>query len=133
MPVEKETTIKEGKEVRFGMTPSMASYLNLFVAGELDTVETQAHGVHIRVVTTKGKAKWGQYALESSVRLLDYYNDYFGVPYPLPSSIRLRFPAASAAPWRNWGAITYFESSLLFDPDKNSESAKQDISCRVGA
>ncbi len=127
MPVEKETTTKEGKEVRFGMTPAMASYLNLFVAGELETVETQAHGVHVRVVTTKGKAKWGQYALESSVRLLDYYNEYFGVPYPLPKLDQIAIPGGFGGAMENWGAITYFESSLLFDPEKNSESAKQDI------
>ncbi len=129
MPVEKEATSKDGKEkeVRFGMTPPMASYLNLLVAGELDSVETTAHGVHLRVVTTKGKAKWGKYALESSARLLDYYNEYFGVPYPLPKLDQIAVPGGFGGAMENWGAITYFESALLFDPEKNSENAKQDI------
>ncbi len=127
MPVEKETTTKQDKEVRFGMTPAMASYLNVLVAGELDMVETQAHSVHVRVITTKGKAKWGQYALESSVRILDYYNEYFGVPYPLPKLDQIAIPGGFGGAMENWGGITYFESSLLYDPEKNSESAKQDI------
>ena len=121
MPVETETKIDppspgsgvagNGKEVRFAMTPSMSSYLNVFVAGELDLIETQSSGVQIRVITTKGKSEWGRYALESSAKILDYYNDYFGVsPTRCRSWIRSRSRAGSAARWRNWGGITYFEA-----------------------
>src|SRR6185295_7026178 len=74
MPVEKETKIDSGKEVRFATTPSMSSYLNVFVAGELDLIETTAGGTQIRVITTKGKAEWGRYALESTAKVLEYYN-----------------------------------------------------------
>ena len=38
MPVESEKKIAGGKEVRFAATPPMSSYLNVFVAGELDFV-----------------------------------------------------------------------------------------------
>jgi aminopeptidase N len=127
MPVEKETKVEGGKEVRFAMTPSMASYLNVFVAGELDLIETQAAGVQIRVIATKGKAEWGRYALESSAKILEYYNDYFGVPYPLPKLDQIALPGGFGGAMENWGGITYFESSLLFDPKKSSEETKQDI------
>jgi len=127
MPVEKETKVEGGKEVRFAMTPSMASYLNVFVAGELDLIETQAAGVQIRVIATKGKAEWGRYALESTAKILEYYNDYFGVPYPLPKLDQIALPGGFGGAMENWGGITYFESSLLFDPKKSSEETKQDI------
>src|SRR5881227_1579059 len=81
MPIESERKINvpEGsKEVRFQQTPPMSSYLNVFVAGELDEIETKIAGTQIRVVATKGKAEWGRYALESTAQILDYYNDYFG-------------------------------------------------------
>src|SRR5213594_2487577 len=42
-----------GKEVRFQATPSMSSYLNVFVAGELDLIETKVAGTQIRVIATK--------------------------------------------------------------------------------
>src|SRR6266478_3683704 len=83
MPIESEKKVSDGKEIRFATTPSMSSYLNVCVAGELDSIETRSGGVQIRVITTKGKAEWGRYALESSAKILQYYNDYFGVPYPL--------------------------------------------------
>jgi aminopeptidase N len=127
MPVEKETKVENGKEVRFAMTPSMASYLNVFVTGELDLIESQAAGVQIRVIATKGKAEWGRYALESTAKILEYYNDYFGVPYPLPKLDQIALPGGFGGAMENWGGITYFESSLLFDPQKSSEETKQDI------
>jgi aminopeptidase N len=127
MPVESETKIDKGKEVRFGTTPPMASYLNVFVAGELDSIETQSGGVQIRVITTKGKTEWGRYALESSAKILKYYNDYFGVPYPLPKLDQIAVPGGFGGAMENWGGITYFESALLFDPEKSSDNTKHDI------
>ena len=127
MPVESESKSDHGKEVRFAPTPLMSSYLNVFVAGELDLIETQSKGVQIRVITTKGKAEWGRYALQSSVKLLDYYNDYFGVPYPLPKLDQIAVPGGFGGAMENWGGITYYESSLLFDPKTTSEDVKQDI------
>lgn len=127
MPIESETKIDLGKEVRFAMTPSMSSYLNVFVAGELDLIETQSKGVQIRVITTRGKSEWGRYALESSVKLLGYYNDYFGVPYPLPKLDQIAVPGGFGGAMENWGGITYFESSLLADPKSAADDAKHDI------
>ncbi len=127
MPVESEIKADGGKEVRFKQTPPMASYLNVFVAGELETIETDAAGTRIRVVTTKGKAKWGQYALESTAQILQYYNDYFGVPYPLPKLDQIAIPGGFGGAMENWGGITYFESALLYNPDRSSAATKQVI------
>ena len=127
MPVESGRKINNEKEVRFAATPPMSSYLNVFVAGELDLIETQSNGVQIRVITTKGKSEWGRYALESSAKILAYYNDYFGVPYPLPKLDQIALPGGFGGAMENWGGITYFESVLLFDPETSSDDTKQDI------
>src|SRR5256714_7385650 len=115
------------KEVRFQPTPSMSSYLNVFVAGELDAIETKAAGTQIRVIATKGKAEWGRYALESTAQILDYYNDYFGVRYPLPKLDQIAVPGGFGGAMENWGGITYYESALLFDPKKSSAATRQRI------
>jgi aminopeptidase N len=127
MPVESETKIGNGKEVRFGATPSMASYLNVFVAGELDLIETKVAGTQIRVIATKGKAEWGRYAVESTAQILQYYNDYFGAPYPLPKLDQIAIPGGFGGAMENWGGITYYESTLLFDPEKSSAATRQRI------
>lgn len=127
MPVEKETKVAGGKEVRFAATPPMASYLNVFCAGELDGIEAKTKDITHGVIATKGKAEMGHYALESSQQILDYYNDYFGVPYPLPKLDHIAVPGGFGGAMENWGGITYYESRLLFDPEKSSEETKQNI------
>ncbi len=127
MPIESENKIATGKEVHFAMTPPMSTYLNVFVAGELDLVETKSGDTQIRLITTKNKAEWGRYALEASAQILQYYNDYFGVPYPLPKLDQIAVPGGFGGAMENWGGITYYESILLFDPEKSSDATKQAI------
>jgi len=127
MPIESEKKIAGGKEVRFAATPSMSSYLNVFVAGELDLIESQSGPTQIRVITTKGKAEMGRYALEATAQILKYYNDYFGVPYPLPKLDQIALPGGFGGAMENWGGITYYEAALLFDPKNSSAETKQNI------
>ena len=127
MPIESEQKIAGGKEVRFAPTPPMSSYLNVFVAGELDFIESQVGPTQIRVIATKGKAELGRYALEASAEILKYYNDYFGVPYPLPKLDQIAIPGGFGGAMENWGGITYYESRLLFDPKSSSGETKQNI------
>ena len=127
MPIESERKIAREKEVRFAATPSMSSYLNVFVAGELDLIESQSGLTQIRVITTKGKAEMGRYALEATAQILKYYNDYFGVPYPLPKLDQIALPGGFGGAMENWGGITYYEAALLFDPKNSSAETKQNI------
>ena len=127
MPVAGEEKLEGKKEVRFETSPSMSSYLVVLCAGELDLVEAEQDGVKLRVVTTKGKAEMGRYALESEAKILHYFNDYFGVPYPLPKLDLIAVPGGFGGAMENWGGITYYESVLLFDPKNSSTKTKQDI------
>jgi aminopeptidase N len=127
MPVESEQKIEGGKEVRFASTPPMSSYLNVFVAGELDFIESRVGPTQIRVIATKGNAELGRYALNASAEILKYYNDYFGVPYPLPKLDQIAIPGGFGGAMENWGGITYYESRLLFDPKNSSAETKQNI------
>src|SRR6266545_4740468 len=127
MPIESERKITEGKEVRFAATPPMSSYLNVFVAGELDLIEARSDSTQVRVIATKGKAELGRYALEATAQILHYYNDYFGVPYPLPKLDQIALPGGFGGAMENWGGITYYESALLFDPKNSSAETKQII------
>src|SRR5438034_9370432 len=127
MPVESEKKIAGGKEVRFAPTPPMSSYLNVFAAGDLDLIESRSGPTQIRVIATKGKAKLGRYALEATAQILQYYNHYFGVAYPLPKLDQIALPGGFGGAMENWGGITYYESKLLFDSKSSSAETKQDI------
>jgi aminopeptidase N len=121
MPVGREEPSDNGrKRVAFGVTPKMSSYLFVLAAGELERLTGEADGVSLGVVTTRGKSAQGRYALESAIGLLKYYNDYFGVKYPLPKLDLIAVPGGFGGAMENWGGITFFESLLLFDPKSNA-------------
>ncbi len=127
MPIEQEQKTEAGKEVRFGLTPAMSSYLVVLCAGEFDAIEGEQDGIKLRVITTKGKAETGRYALESEAKILHFYNEYFGVPYPLPKLDLIALPGGFGGAMENWGGITYYESVLLFDPKSSTITTKQDV------
>ncbi len=116
------------KSVRFEPTPRMSTYLLAFVVGDMARVEaTAADGTLVRVWATRGKERLGRFALESSVNALAYMNDYFGVAYPLPKMDHIAVPDFAAGAMENWGAITYRETALLYDPEESAAQAKQRI------
>jgi aminopeptidase N len=127
MPVEHEKKSARKKEVQFATTPSMPSYLNVLCAGELDHIARESAGVLHRTVATRGKAELGRYALDSAEQVTAYFNDYFGTPYPLPKLDQIAVPGGFGGAMENWGAITYYESRLLFDPERSSLETKQGI------
>src|SRR6476660_2092367 len=127
MPVAREKKVIGGREVEFQSTPSMSSYLVVFCAGEFDAVESEVDGVKLRITTTKGKAENARYALEATAQNLHYYNEYFGIPYPLPKLDQLAIPGGFGGAMENWGGITYYETALLFDPANSSAGTKQRV------
>lgn len=129
MPVAHEEPAGTGvKKVTFGTTPKMSSYLLVLVAGELDRINQTAGDADIGVDTVAGKVEQGRYGLQSAAQILPYYNDYFGVKYPLPKLDLIAIPGNFAAgAMENWGGITYIDNALLFDPATSSEGTKQTI------
>jgi aminopeptidase N len=128
MPIERETPVGGGfKEVKFARTPAMSSYLVAFVSGELEELRGESDGVQLRIVTTEGKRGQGRLALDAAKRLLAYYNQYFGIKYPLPKLDLIAIPGGFSGAMENWGAITFNESLLLFDPQTSSPQTRRDI------
>ena len=128
MPIEQETKLDGGlKEVRFGKSPSMASYLIAFFAGELESLEDEVAGVKLRVLTTAGKREQGRYALEATKLILPFFNEYFGTKYPLPKLDQVAFPSTGASGMENWGAILYNDTALLYDPANSSQATKERV------
>jgi aminopeptidase N len=128
MPVAQEEPAGDGhKRVVFQPTPKMSSYLFVLAAGELERTTADADGITVGVVTTRGKGAQGRYALDSAVGLLEYYNDYFGVKYPLPKLDLIAVPGGFGGAMENWGGITFFEARLLYDPQSTSLTAQRGI------
>ncbi len=128
-PVEGVEKLPNGlHRTRFQPTPKMSSYLLVLVAGPLERLSDQQDGVDIGIVTAAGKRDTGKYALNASKELLRYFNEYFGIAYPLPKLDQIAVPStAGFGAMENWGGITYDEAVLLYDPRTSSDSTRRGI------
>jgi puromycin-sensitive aminopeptidase len=118
--------------VRFAPTPVMSTYLVAFVVGDLACIEDTAEGgTLIRVWATKGNEEKGRFALETSLDLLAYFNEYFGMSFPLSKLDHLAIPDFAAGAMENWGAITYRETALLVDPDHSSAITREVVAAII--
>ncbi len=130
MPI---TSRKDGKDgmsiVTFARSPKMSTYLLFFGLGEFDRITKQVGPTEVGVIVGKGNGEKGRYALNASAELVEYYNDYFGVPYPLPKLDNVAGPGQSQffSAMENWGAIFTFERVLLLDPKITSARGMQRI------
>lgn len=111
----------------FATTKRMSTYLIAFAFGELQGKQTKTKsGVQIGVFATKAhKAKELDFALDIAKRSIEFYEDFYQTPYPLPHSWQLALPDFSAGAMENWGLVTYREAYLLLDPDNSSLRSKQ--------
>ena len=127
MPIARKQELPDGMQrIWFATTPRMASYLLVLVVGEMERISAMQDGVEIGIVTTEGKLPSAQFALDSSKDLLRYYNQYFGVHYPLPKLDQIAIPGGFHGAMENWGGIVYNEAVLLYQPKQSSEETKQD-------
>jgi len=133
MDIKEEIQLgNNSKSITFNTTPIMSTYLLAFVVGDLACIEKKSqHGTLMRIWATKGNESQGEYALDTSIKLLDFYNSYFGIPFPLPKLDHIAIPDFAAGAMENWGAITYREVALLVDPKNTSASTKQTVAAII--
>jgi aminopeptidase N len=127
MSIKKETIISGLKHTEFDTTPVMSTYLLAFVSGPLLNIKSKtSNGTEVRVWATKDHdQKSLKFALDTSVKTIEFFNDYFGVDYPLPKCDQVALPDFSSGAMENWGLITYREVCLLVDPKTTSITAKE--------
>lgn len=122
-PVKDQVEQDDLLTTHFETTPVMSTYLLAWVVGKLDYKEaTTKDGVLVRAYATRGKGDKLDYALQSAVACLEYYNDYFGVPYPLPKCDLIAVPDFSAGAMENWGCMTYRETVMLVDEHSSTRT-----------
>jgi aminopeptidase N len=115
----------------FSTTPKMSTYLVAFLVGDFQCTAGTSEGVDIRVCATPDKVKLTSYALDVAKYVLDYYDNYFQIPYPLKKLDLIAIPDFEAGAMENFGAITYRETDLLLDPKTASVASKQNVAVVV--
>ena len=127
MPVTSKKTIGSKTIYTFAKTPIVSTYLIYLAVGEFEYLSGKIGKIQIRVVTTKGNKSKGKFSLDLGKKLLTSYEKYFGIKYPLPKLDLIAVPDFAAGAMENWGAITFRETILLYDPKTSSTRTKQFI------
>jgi puromycin-sensitive aminopeptidase len=106
-----------GKKVlTFADSITMSTYLVAFVVGELESSEPVRVGsTEVRVWCIPGKVRLTGFGREIAAYSLQWFEDYYGVPYPGDKLDLLAIPDFAAGAMENLGAITYRETALLVD------------------
>ncbi len=124
-PIQSEAAYKNQKNTLFEKTPIMSTYLLAFVVGELSYKEAMSkNGVKIRTYATSNLIDHTDFALETAVKCMDFYEDYYDVPFPLAKCDFVALPDFASGAMENWGLITFREHVMLCD-DHTSLSTKQ--------
>jgi aminopeptidase N len=63
----------------------MSTYLVAFVVCDYDSITNKtSRSVEVSIHTPPGLLNQAHFALQTAVSLMDFYEEFFGIPYPLP-------------------------------------------------
>jgi len=115
--------------VTFGRTPRMPTYLVEFSGGDLASLSgVGSNGVRQAIWAVNGDQANGAYTLDSAKLILSYYDDYFGVRFPLPKLDHIAIPGGFGGAMENWGAITYNERIIIHGPTDTLDQKQRGFS-----
>ena len=113
-------------------SPRMSTYLLAFVIGKFNSKSVvNEHGVTITTYAALNQEPESvDFANEVAAKSLEFYDDNFGVPYPLKKLDQVALPDFEAGAMENWGLVTYRESMLLV-PKSATLSTKKSVALTV--
>lgn len=124
--VVEERPLGSGKKaVVFAETMKMSTYLVAFIVGPFEATEPRMVGDKpLRVVCVPGKLALTSFALEAGAFALQFFADYYGIPYPGDKLDLIAIPDFAFGAMENLGAVTFRETALLVD---EKTAARQEL------
>jgi puromycin-sensitive aminopeptidase len=116
----------------FADTMIMSTYLVAFVVGPLEATETVMVGdVALRLIHVPGKSHLTEFGLKIGAFALDWFEKYYGIPYPGDKCDLLALPDFAAGAMENLGCITFREVLLLVDPATSTQVEQELVAAVV--
>ncbi|MGA8663988.1 MAG: M1 family metallopeptidase [Thermoplasmata archaeon] len=125
-PAEATRDMGPLREWSFSATPPMAPYLFYLAVGRFDHVEDRTGRVAVRVFAPPGRGAAGAFALAAGCEILEAYEEYYRIPYPLPKLDLIAVSEHAFGAMENWGAISFRDMRLLVDATAGS-FARRDV------
>lgn len=129
MPHKEQTAVRgrpEQVRTEFQETEEMSTYLVAFVICDFHSITNVTKtNITVSVIAAEEKIDQAKFALDQATQITENYEEFFGIPYPLPKQDLIAIPDFGAGAMENWGLITYRETSLLYKNGETSSSAQQ--------
>ncbi|XP_075161911.1 aminopeptidase N-like [Haematobia irritans] len=123
MPMERQIPL-EGMEDDFVWSIfeesiPMSSYLVAFSIHDFASRESKVEGSNVtfRTWCRKDYIDHCEYGAQAAPIALKFYEQMFGISFPLKKVDQIAIPRFTAYAMENWGLITYEESALLYEPN----------------
>uniref|UniRef100_A0A8B9XS36 Aminopeptidase n=1 Tax=Bos mutus grunniens TaxID=30521 RepID=A0A8B9XS36_BOSMU len=121
MPKKSSVVLEDGLvQDEFFESVKMSTYLVAFIVGEMKNLSQDVNGTLVSIYAVPEKIGQVQHALETTVKLLDFYQSYFEIQYPLKKLDLVAIPDFEAGAMENWGLLTFREETLLYDANTSS-------------
>ncbi|XP_060602695.1 aminopeptidase Ey-like isoform X2 [Ruditapes philippinarum] len=105
----------------------MSTYLVAIAVGDLDYLESTVNNVTFRTWCRSKQTNKTRYALEIGMKFMEFFEDYFQIPYSLPKEDMIAVPTMSFSGMEHWGLITYRESKMFYEEGISSLDEKEGI------
>eukprot|EP00808_Paulinella_micropora_P009430 g1062.t1 len=120
----------------FQTSVKMSTYLVAFVVSDFAKVETSYISTDntvkkVRVWAPSGKQQWGEMAVQTGAKMMQHYEKYFDIPFPLPKQDMVAVPDFSMGAMENWGLVIYREECLLYQEAEQGARDKQRVAIVV--
>ncbi|XP_039490659.1 aminopeptidase Ey-like [Drosophila santomea] len=131
MPV-KETNAHESLSdfvwTEFQESVPMSTYLVAYSVNDFSSKpSTLPNGPQFRTWARANAIDQCDYAAEFGPKVLQFYDEFFGIKFPLPKIDQFAAPDLSYNAMENWGLVTYRESRLLYSASHSSVADKQEL------
>lgn len=135
-PVAKTESYDDNNDlVTFDETVSMSTYLSCFIVSDFvhtaTTFNNNGSQIPLKVYASPGNLEKTTYAGDVAKKVIEYYVDYFGIPYPLPKLDMVAIPDFVSGAMEHWGLVTYRETALLYTNMTHSSANKQRVATVV--
>jgi aminopeptidase N len=114
VPVRSVTVFGNGyKHSEFSATLRMSTYLVAFVVGKFDRVTGEtSRGLPVDVYASVGKERFLHYPLQEAIKAIEWFADFYAIPYELPRLQILGSPRFMFGGMENYGLIVIVEVLL---------------------
>lgn len=120
--LRREVLSNDTTRIWFADTMIMSTYLVAFVVGPLEATQTEMVGdIAVRIIHVPGKSHLTEFGMRAGTFAIDWFQTYYGVPYPSDKIDLLALPDFAAGAMENVGCITFREVLLLVDPDTSTQ------------